>query len=111
MNVRSIMCIPVKLQNSSLIGRPLCMAAYCRVSSPSDKQELNSETQVAYYISKIESPALWKNAGAFAGTATGRNAKQRVESKRLLAKCRAGKVDLIDVYFDKENIHLLNPTA
>ena len=138
MNVRSIEHIPAKPQNIPLIDRPFCVAAYCRVSSPSDGQELSLEMQVTYYTGKIESHMLWENAGVFADTATGRNTKQRIELKKLLTKCRAGKVDLIltksisrfgrnsldtikilrelrslgvDVYFDQENIHLLDPAA
>lgn len=114
------------------------MAAYCRVSSPSDEQELSLETQIQYYCNAIEKNVFWESAGIYADMATGRNMKQRVEIKKLLAKCRIGKVDLIltksisrfgrnslntikalrelkdnrvDVYFKQENIHLLEPTA
>jgi site-specific DNA recombinase len=95
MDVRSIAHIPTKPQNVLFIDHPFCVAAYCRVSSPSDEQELSLETQVTYYTGKIESHTLWKNAGIFADTATSRNTKQRIEFKKLLSKCRAGKVDLI----------------
>jgi site-specific DNA recombinase len=81
---------------------------------------------------------LEKNAGVFADTATDRNTKQRPAFKKLMTKCRAGKVDLIltksisrfgrnsleiiqalrelrsrsvDVYFEQENIRLLDPVA
>lgn len=138
MNIRSIVHIPANSPKAPFIDSPFRVAAYCRVSSPSDEQELSLETQVTYYTDKIESYALWENAGVFADTATGRNMKQRIAFKKLLAKCRAGKVDLIltksisrfgrnslntikilrelrslgvDAYFDQENIHLLDPAA
>ncbi len=114
-------------------NRTFRVAAYCRVSCPSEEQELSLDTQVSYYTHKINSDGAWKNVGVFADTATGRNTKQRVEFKKLLAKCRIGKVDLIitksisrfgrnsldtikalrelnsydvDVYFEQENLYL-----
>lgn len=71
------------------------VVAYCRVSSPSDEQALSLKVQIQYYTEKIESNALWENVGVFSDTATGRNTKRRAEFKKLLAKCHAGKVDLI----------------
>lgn len=138
MDERAIIHIPAKPQDLPSIDRPLRVAAYCRVSSPSEEQELSLETQVTYYTDKINGNPLWVNAGVFPDTATGRNTKERTAFKKLLAKCRIGKVDLIltkaisrfgrnsldtiktlrelcsrgvDVYFDQENIHLLDPTA
>ena len=43
----------------------------------------------------VESNEFWENVGAFADMATRRNTKRCVEFKKLLAKCRVGKVDLI----------------
>lgn len=138
MEDRTITLIPAKPVKVPTQDRPFHVAAYCRVSSPSDEQELSLETQVQYYINAIEKHVLGKSAGIYADTATGRNMKQRVEFKKLLAKCRIGKVDLIltksisrfgrnsldtikalrelkdncvDVYFEQENIHLLDPAA
>ena len=42
---------------------------------------------VQYYTDKIESNEFGGNAGVFADTGTGRNAKRRTEFKKLLAKC------------------------
>lgn len=74
----------------------------------------------------------------FSDTATGRNIRQRLAFKKLMSKCRANKVDIIltksisrfgrnsletiqrlrelhslsiDVYFEQENIHLIDPAA
>lgn len=138
MNDRIITLIPAITKAVPTENRPFRVAAYCRVSSPSEEQELSLETQKWYYNDKIENHSLWESAGIFADTATGRNLNQRVEFKKLLAKCRVAKVDLIitksisrfgrnsletikalrelksnniDVYFEQENIHLLDPTA
>lgn len=138
MNDRTLTIIPPKLSNLPVIDRPIRIAAYYRVSSPSEEQALSFETQVQYYTAKIAAFLFGKNAGVFADTATGRNTKQRPAFKKLMAKCRAGKVDLIltkaisrfgrnsletiralrelrsrgvDVYFEQENIHLSDPAA
>lgn len=138
MNNRTLTIILPKLSNLSVIGRPIWIAAYCRVSSPSEEQESSLESQIQYYTDKIESFPFGKNSGIFIDTATGRNTKRRPEFKKLMAKCRNGKVDLIltksisrfgrnslesiqalrelrsrgvDVYFEQENLHLLDPAA
>lgn len=138
MEDRTITLIPAKPISTPTQDRPFHVAAYCRVSSPSDAQELSLDTQVQYYTSAIENNAFWKSVGIYADTATGRNVKRRGAFKELLAKCRIGKVDLIltksisrfgrnsldtikalrelkdnrvDVYFEQENIHLLDPAA
>lgn len=138
MKNRIITLIPAKPVKAPTQDRPFSVAAYCRVSSPSDEQELSIETQIQYYSNAIEKNVFWKSAGIYADTATGRNMKQRGAFKKLLAKCRIGKVDLIltksisrfgrnsldtikvlrelkdnrvDVYFEQENIHLLDPAA
>lgn len=95
MEDRTITLIPAKPVKAPTQDRPFYVAAYCRVSSPSDEQELSLETQVQYYTNAIENNAFWKSAGIYADTATGRSMKQRVEFKKLLAKCRIDKVDLI----------------
>lgn len=95
MNNRIITLIPAKIEEGPTENCPFRVAAYCRVSSPSEEQELSLETQKWYYNNKIKNHPLWESAGIFADTATGRNLKQRVEFKKLLAKCRVGKVDLI----------------
>lgn len=138
MDERTIIHIPARPPSIPTIDRPFRVAAYCRVSSPSEEQELSLETQVTYYTDKINGNPLWINAGVFADTTTSRNTKERTGFKKLLAKCYTGKVDFIltkaisrfgrnsldtikalrelrshgvDVYFEQGNIHLLDPTA
>lgn len=138
MSERIITHIPADAPTIPTIDHPFRVAAYCRVSSPSKEQHLSLETQITYFTAKITMNMIWKNVGVFADTATGRNMKERTEYKKLLAKCRAGKVDLIltksisrfgrnsldtikvlrelysrgvDVCFEQENIYLLDPAA
>lgn len=137
MNYRIITHIPITKYNL-VMEKPLRIAAYCRVSSLKEEQELSLETQILYYTDKIEACAFGENAGVFSDTATGRNIRQRPAFKKLMSKCRAGKVDIIltksisrfgrnsletihrlrklcgwniDVYFEQENIHLLDPAT
>ncbi|MBP2660359.1 MAG: recombinase [Firmicutes bacterium] len=137
MNHTSITNIPPK-QYNLFMDKPLRIAAYCRVSSLKESQELSLETQIQYYTDKIEVCIFVENAGVFSDTATGRNIRQLPAFKKLMTKCRAGKVNLIltksisrfgrnsletirrlrelrgqniDVYFEQENIHLLDPAA
>lgn len=91
----TITLIPAKPVKAPMQDRPFHVAAYCRVSSPPDEQELSLETQVQYYTNAIENNVFWKSAGIYADTATGRSMKRRVEFKKLLAKCRIDRVDLI----------------
>ena len=95
MEDRTFTIIPAKLSSTSVIERQIRVAAYCRVSSPSEEQESSLESQIQYYTDKIESFPFGKNAGVFADIATGRNTKQRPAFKKLMTKCRAGKVNLI----------------
>lgn len=137
MNHRTITHIPPKQYNWAM-DKSLRIAVYCRVSSLKEAQELSLKTQIRYYTDKIEACTFAENVGVFSDTATGRNIRQRPAFKKLMTECRAGKVDIIltksisrfgrnsletiqrlrelrskniDVYFEKENIHLLDPAV
>ncbi len=73
----------------------LNVAAYCRVSGLSEEQHGSLTAQQTYYTDLINENSNWKNAGVYAETAPARNMKERTEFKKLLAKCRRGKVDVI----------------
>lgn len=100
MNERRITHIPAKPRNVPAVDHPFHVAAYCRVSSPSEEQELSLETQVTYYSNKISNNPLWLNAGVFADTATGRNMKERTAFKKLLVKMShwQGGFDTVQVH-------------
>lgn len=110
-------------------------AAYCRVSTDLEEQELSFKTQVAYYTYLILKNPEYEYAGIYADKGiSGTSLKNRNEFLRLIADCKDGKVDLIlvksvsrfsrnlmdalstirmlkslkrpvYVYFEKENIH------
>ncbi len=85
MNHRTITNIPPKQYNLSM-DKPLRIAAYCRVSSLKETQELSLETQIQYYTDKIKACSFGENAGVFSDTATGRNIQQRPAFKKLMTK-------------------------
>ena len=77
-------------------AKKLRVAAYARVSSDSADQLNSFATQVGYYTSYIQSKDEWEFAGLYADEAvTGTTADKRDDFQRLLADCRAGKIDRI----------------
>lgn len=77
-------------------AKKLRVAAYARVSSDSADQLNSFATQVDYYTSYIRSKEEWKFAGLYADEAvSGTTADKRDDFQRLLADCRAGKIDRI----------------
>jgi site-specific DNA recombinase len=76
--------------------KKLRVAAYARVSSDSADQLNSFATQVNYYTSYIQSKDEWEFAGLYADEAvSGTTANKRDDFQRLLADCRAGKIDRI----------------
>lgn len=77
-------------------AKKLRVAAYARVSSDSADQLNSFATQVDYYTSYIRSKEEWEFAGLYADEAvSGTKADKRNDFQRLLADCRAGKIDRI----------------
>lgn len=77
-------------------AKKLRVAAYARVSSDSVDQLNSFATQVSYYTSYIQSKDEWEFAGLYADEAiSGTTADKRDDFQRLLADCRAGKIDCI----------------
>ena len=76
--------------------RKLAVAAYCRVSTDDPSQESSMENQRTHYRSYIESNPDWTPAGVYceAGV-SGTAAETRPELQRLIADCRAGRVDMV----------------
>ena len=71
-------------------------AAYCRVSTDLELQELSFETQRDYYEKKIKSDPQMELVGIYGDKGkTGTDTKSRPEFRRLMRDCRAGKIDLI----------------
>ena len=77
-------------------AKKLRVAAYARVSSDSADQLNSFATQVDYYTNYIQSKDEWEFAGLYADEAvSGTTANKRSDFQRLLADCRAGKIDRI----------------
>ncbi len=74
------------------------VAAYCRVSTLMEEQELSYESQCAYYENLIESRENMELVGIYGDQGfSGLHADKRPEFQRLIAACTDGKVDLVMV--------------
>lgn len=110
-------------------------AAYARVSSGKESMLHSLSAQVSFYSELIQGNPLWLYCGVYADEDFTGTRSNRPEFQRLLADCRAGKIDQIitksvsrfarntvtlletvrelkamgvDCYFEKENIHTLS---
>ena len=111
------------------------VAAYARVSSGKDAMLHSLSAQVSYYNDLIQNHNGWQYAGVYVDEALTGTKDNRENFQRLLADCRAGKVDMVitksisrlarntvtlletvrelknmgvDVYFEEQNIHSLS---
>lgn len=91
------------------------VAAYCRVSTDS-KDQLNSyRTQIGYYTNFIAQHPGWELVDIYADKGiTGTSLEKREEFKRMLADCRAGKIQRILVKsvsrFARNTLELIETT-
>ena len=108
------------------------VAAYARVSSEKISMVESLSAQVSYYSAYIQRNPEWEYAGVYADEGFTGTKNNRPEFQRLLADCRAGRIDIvltksvsrfarntltllgitrelkelgIDVFFEKENMH------
>ena len=111
------------------------VAAYARVSADKDAMLHSLAAQVSYYNEMIQRNPEWEYAGVYADEGLTGTRANRPEFQRLLADCRAGKIDMvivksisrmsrntlttlltvreltglgIDVLFEEENIHSMS---
>ena len=111
------------------------VAAYARVSSGKDAMLHSLAAQVSYYSDHIQKNPEWEYAGVYVDEALTGTKDNREGFQRLLADCRAGKIDMVltksisrfarntvtlletvrelktlgvDVYFEEQNIHSLS---
>ncbi|CAB1255344.1 Recombinase family protein [Ruminococcaceae bacterium BL-6] len=111
------------------------VAAYARVSSGKDAMLHSLSAQVNFYSRFIRQNADWEYCGVYADEAYTGTKNERPEFQRLLANCRAGRLDIvltksisrfarntvttletirelkrlgIDVWFEREKIHTLS---
>ena len=114
------------------------VAAYARVSTDTEMALHSVSAQISYYNELISTHPGWEFAGVYADEGISGTKESRPEFQRMLADCRAGKIDLvitksitrfarntvtllnairelkllgIDVYFEKENMHSLSGTG
>ncbi|MEA5013427.1 MAG: recombinase family protein [Candidatus Limiplasma sp.] len=108
------------------------VCAYARVSSKKDAMLHSLSAQVSYYSGYIQKNPNWEYAGVYVDKALTGTKDSRADFQRMLADCRAGKIDMIitksiarfarntvtlletvrelkalgiDVYFEEQNIH------
>lgn len=117
------------------MSHKLRVAAYCRVSSDKEEQRSSLDSQIQYYREQITACESWDFAGIFSDRGSGLKDEERAALQAMMKKCRQGKIDLIltksisrfgrntlntlitarelkalgvDVWFEKEHIHLLS---
>jgi DNA invertase Pin-like site-specific DNA recombinase len=79
-------------------AKKLRAAAYIRVSTDSLDQENSLKNQWAHYEKMIPSNPLWEYVGIFQDEGiSGTSMHNRKGLQRLIAECKAGKIDLIVV--------------
>ena len=72
------------------------VAAYCRVSTKHEDQELSYEKQVRYFFGLYKNSETEQLVEIYADEGiTGTSLEKRVEFNRMLEDCRAGKIDRI----------------
>lgn len=72
------------------------VAAYCRVSTDSDEQELSLETQKNHYESYIKANSEWEYAGIYYDDGvSGTKTAKRDGLLRLMEDCEKGLIDLV----------------
>lgn len=75
-------------------NRKLRVAAYCRVSTLSEEQELSFSTQRDYYTRLIESQPDKELVGIYGDHGiSGLHMEKRTEFRRMIDDCRSGKID------------------
>ena len=71
------------------------VAAYARVSSAKDAMLHSLSAQVSYYSDLIQQHSDWLYVGVYADEAKTGTKDSRPDFQRLVADCRAGKIDLV----------------
>lgn len=78
------------------VFKKIRVAAYCRVSTDSEEQEVSLETQKNHYESYIRSNSEWEYVGVYYDESiSGTKTAKRNGLKKLIDDCEKGLVDLI----------------
>jgi DNA invertase Pin-like site-specific DNA recombinase len=84
-----------KISFTPPMPKALRVAAYARVSSGKDAMLHSLSAQVDYYSTYIRHHAGWEYIGVYADEARTGTKDSRENFQRLLADCRAGKIDRV----------------
>ena len=111
------------------------VAAYARVSSGKDAMLHSLSAQVSHYSNFVQNHGDWIYAGVYADEAKTGTKDSRENFQRLIADCRAGKIDMVitksisrfarntvtllqtvrdfkawevDIFFEEQNIHTMS---
>ena len=84
-----------KIEPIEAKAKKLRVCAYARVSTDSLKQGESFENQMTTYEALIKSNPEYEFAGVYADQGLSGTSENRPEFQRMLADCRAGKIDLI----------------
>ena len=84
-----------KVKPAAAMPRLEQVAAYCRVSSGKDAMLHSLSAQVSHYSEFIQRRPSWAYAGVYADEALTGTKDNRPEFQRLLADCRAGRIDRV----------------
>ena len=127
----------VRKLDASFPAKPklLNVVAYGRVSSGKDAMLHSLSAQVSYYSEMIQNHPGWNYCGVYADEAMTGTKDNRENFQRLIADCRAGKIDMIitksisrfarntltllnivrefkklgiDIFFEEQNIHTMS---
>ena len=75
--------------------RQLRVAAYCRVSTDYDEQEMSFDAQVEFYTDKIMRNPEWCLAGIYADEGiSGTQATKRPKFMQMIRQCERGNIDM-----------------
>ncbi|MBQ7960173.1 MAG: recombinase family protein [Clostridia bacterium] len=92
--------------------RLLRVAAYSRVSNGKDTMLHSLSAQVSYYSNLIQNHEGWIYCGVYSDEALTGTKETREDFQRLIADCRAGKIDLVITKsisrFARNTVTLLN---
>jgi len=95
-------------------SRKLKVAAYCRVSTKVEQQQLSLGLQEQYYRELIEQRADWEFAGIYLDVASGTSQRNRPQFNSMIESALQGKIDLIIVKsvsrFGRNTLELLETT-
>lgn len=133
-NQKKVTIIPA---NPKLLFNKTKVAVYCRVSTSHPEQIKSLNNQISYYKALVNSRCNWSLVDTYFDIKSGKNSYDRKDFQRLLTDCENEKIDLIitksisrfgrntadtvavlnrlrvlsiDVFFENENLHLLDTT-